>query len=231
MDGKHVRIKCPAHSGTMFYNYKQFFSIVLQAVVDARYRFIFVDVGAYGKQSDGGIFELSPVSSFIADKTRFPQDRCPPGFDIKLPYTFVCDDAYPLKRNMMKPYTSGGAAEDIFNGRLSRARRCVECAFGILANKWRLLLRSIETDPKVADSIIKCAAVLHNVVIDKEGIHKELLAAVSEKVASSDRKNAGLKTGRRYNHSASNPIAIRNCWKKYFNSEIGSVPWQDRYIK
>ena len=25
IDGKHIRVKCPPHSGSMFYNYKQFF--------------------------------------------------------------------------------------------------------------------------------------------------------------------------------------------------------------
>jgi hypothetical protein len=38
IDGKHVRVRQPAHSGSHFYNYKHFYSIVLMAVVDSRYR-------------------------------------------------------------------------------------------------------------------------------------------------------------------------------------------------
>lgn len=33
IDGKHVRIICPRKSGSMFFNYKKYFSIVLQVEI------------------------------------------------------------------------------------------------------------------------------------------------------------------------------------------------------
>lgn len=65
LDGKHLRVKCPEISGSMFYNYKGYYSIVLQGVVDANYKFIFADVGAYGKQSNVGTFSASDLHDIL----------------------------------------------------------------------------------------------------------------------------------------------------------------------
>lgn len=58
LDRKHIRLRCPNNSGSMFFNYKEYFSIVIQALVDANYRFINI-VGGYNKQSDDGTFKAS----------------------------------------------------------------------------------------------------------------------------------------------------------------------------
>jgi hypothetical protein len=50
LDGKYVESKCPAKSGSFYYNYKQYFSILLQALVDADCKLIDVDIGAVGRQ-------------------------------------------------------------------------------------------------------------------------------------------------------------------------------------
>lgn len=55
IDVKHVNIRALWNSGSLYFNYKMYFSSVLLAVVDAKYKFIIVDIGAYGRNSDSGI--------------------------------------------------------------------------------------------------------------------------------------------------------------------------------
>jgi hypothetical protein len=56
VDGKHIRICQPYDSVSLFVNYKNCFSTVLTALVDANYCSISIDVGAYGASSYCNIF-------------------------------------------------------------------------------------------------------------------------------------------------------------------------------
>ena len=87
--------------------------------------------------------------------------------DVELPFVILGDEAYPLLSYPMRPYPRRQLTESrrLFNCRLSRGRRVVESAFGILAGEWRILNKPIETSSNVEDRTVKC--VLHNTVIEK----------------------------------------------------------------
>ena len=98
IDGKHVVMQAPAGSGSQYFNYKGSFSVVLMALVDHLYRFIAIDVGSYGRNSDGGIFSHSILGRALQErKLSVPDDKPIPGLPGAMPHVIVGDEAFPLK--------------------------------------------------------------------------------------------------------------------------------------
>lgn len=56
-----------------------------------------------------------------------------------------------------------------YNKCLPAARKCVECAFGILRAKWWILGKDIEVNSDKAVHIVKCVCILHNLICIKDG--------------------------------------------------------------
>ncbi|XP_064473247.1 uncharacterized protein LOC135387941 [Ornithodoros turicata] len=121
LDGKHVAITKPAKSGSLYFNYKKFFSIVLFALADAQYKFLYIDVGAEGSSSDGGIWMTTPLASAIRqEKAHLPAGVPLPGQrELHMPAVIIADDAFPLGEHLMKPYGGSNLSDDkcIFNYR------------------------------------------------------------------------------------------------------------------
>ncbi len=69
MDGKPIAIRCPKGVVSLYFNYKKFHFIVLMALVDADYKFIWIDVGANGSASDAQIFNSSELCECIESVT------------------------------------------------------------------------------------------------------------------------------------------------------------------
>ena len=69
LDVKHIAMKKQNRSGSEYYNYNHFFSLVLLALVDTKYRFLWVDVGSSGSSSDAQICNQRKLRRKIEDGT------------------------------------------------------------------------------------------------------------------------------------------------------------------
>ena len=172
VDGKHVRIVQPPRSGSYYYNYKGYYSIVLLAVSDASYRFVYVDIGAEGKASDGGTWLQSTFYQYLTSPQN-PLDIPVPEYidevQCHVPYFLVGDDAFRMSPNLLKPFPGSSLTrkERIFNYRLCRARRIVENTFGIMTTRFKIFRRTIEVAPKFAEAIILASCILHNFLAEE----------------------------------------------------------------
>ncbi|PNF24470.1 hypothetical protein B7P43_G09104 [Cryptotermes secundus] len=162
LDGKHIVMQSPFNSGSEFYNYQLQFNIVLLTLVDAKYNFIYADIGAQGRIADGGVFKASSLHEKIEGKhLQLPEPETIQNKEI--PYFFLGDGAFPLSETMMKPYAgiyTKGSKERVFNYHLSRASRVVENAFDLLASVFRVLQKLLQ--PEKAQRVVMAIIYLHN---------------------------------------------------------------------
>jgi hypothetical protein len=105
IDVKHVVLQCPRNSVSEYCNYKKAVSIVLFALVDANYNFMFVDAGCQGRVSDSGVFTNTELYKTLEAKTLcLPQPVPLNGTEKIVPYFFIGDEVFPLSENLMKVY-------------------------------------------------------------------------------------------------------------------------------
>lgn len=242
IDGKHVAIRKPSKTGSLHYCYKGFCSIVILALADSQYQFLWANVGSPGSNSDCGIYNRSPLKQAIDEGTiGFPDSEPLPGDDRNFPFFIVGDDAFALREHMMKPYSKRNLTVDerVHNYRTSRARRVVENAFGILAMRFRCLLNTMYVKPDTATHITKACMVLHNHILQRNGPFQPIPEVDQEDARGrlipgawrteacmrevEDLSKAPRATAAGKKHQA--------YLKHYFMSEAGSVPWQVEAIE
>jgi len=229
IDGKHVRIRSLNNSGSLFLNYKDFFSIVLLAMVDANYKFVAVDIGSFGKEGDSGIFLKSNIGQNILNGTfGFPEPCQLPGSDKVAPHVIVGDEAFRLHKNIMKPYTRKSArekpSEAVFNYRLSRARKVTENAFGLLSQIFRNFYQPINLKTTTIDDLIWVVCCLHNML--REGyLEKNKRPFFEYDTEQTQPTDNMIPFSRRGGFSNIEVFEVRNLFRDFFNNE-GALSWQ-----
>lgn len=225
LEGKQVVIDSSVKNGTLFY--RKTYSLVLLALVDANNHFITVDIGLFG-QNDCGIFTDSNLGKAL-DKgnLNLPNDTKLPGSDIVAPYVMAGGEAFPLKKNLMRPFPKRqidvDAEKKNFNGRLSHARKVVDYAFGSLMQMFRFYTRRLKYEPSNATNIVLTTFILYNIIHDSN----------NKADCFNECSNGYLKINRIQNlrrnggNSRTQALSVRDNLKSYFNSPIGSVKWQN----
>ncbi|XP_063080010.1 putative nuclease HARBI1 [Engraulis encrasicolus] len=158
IDGSHIRIKPPAQHRIDYLNYKGFYSINLQAICDARGKFLDIFVGYPGSVHDTRVMKNSSVYR----AGRYP----PPGFMILGDGGYQCLDA-PVC--VMTPYKEpvNGPIQARYNYHHAKGRSIIERAFGMMKTRWRCtLFKALEVRPTFTPQIIASCAFLHNVCMD-----------------------------------------------------------------
>ena len=89
---------------------------------------------AFGRSFENGTLSIPPPQPLTCTTEPAPA----------LPFVFVGDEAFPLKKNLLRPLNFPGKNLTeplaVYNYRLSRARRIIENSFGILAARLEVFL-------------------------------------------------------------------------------------------
>ncbi|XP_064467507.1 uncharacterized protein LOC135378400 [Ornithodoros turicata] len=208
------------------------------AVVDSRYRFVLIDVGGEGRQSDSGVFNASPIGHHLESGTLdTPGLKKLPGSDLVTPHVFIGDEAFQLRPDFLRPYPGLGLPTEkrVFNLRLSRTRNCVENAFGILCARWRILLMTINLIPENADGVVKAACVLHNFLSTHNndsvgyGDNQDVFSNITEGRWHQELEGCSMLPSLHRTHARNfsrDAAASREAFTKYFCSPAGELSWQ-----
>ncbi|XP_050506192.1 uncharacterized protein LOC126884296 [Diabrotica virgifera virgifera] len=246
MDGKHIMIQAPKHSGSEFYNYKSFFSVVLFIVANANYEVMYLNVGSQGCISDGGVFDSTHFKKMLYQNTlNLPELEPLPGRTKAVPFVFLGDDAFPLSPNLLKPYPGTqekGSSKRIFNYRLSRARRISEMVFGIMSARFRVLRKPMLLEPDRVELVVAACVYLHNFL--RSSLHSRKSYSPPGTFDSEDKDTGERIPGSWRNEINNNMFAslqkqarnstleakqVRDEFAQYFMSPEGMVPWQNNF--
>ena len=134
-------------TGSLYRSYKGVFSNVLMALEDANYKFLWIDVGSDGSTNDASIYngsELEEGLESLNNIFNILEKKSLPGDNVSIQYYIVGDNAFGINKSLMNLFSIRNMQhhDRIFNYRLYRARRVVENAFGILAHKYAVFLRT-----------------------------------------------------------------------------------------
>ena len=144
LDCTHIHmVKPDSCASEKYYDRNGTFSLILMAVVDLDYKFLYVHVGCPGPYNDARVFRISALGTHTS--TLFDGDAVQVQGRMVRPYV-IADAGFALREQVIVPYPGVGlpAIQKDFNHRHSSARMCVEQTFGIFKAWWPYLGGNID---------------------------------------------------------------------------------------
>jgi len=79
---------------------------MLMSVANANYEFVYCDSGTNGRVLDGGVIENTKFyEKLLREELNRPLPRKPDNNTSDLPYVFVGDEAFVLRKDLLKPFS------------------------------------------------------------------------------------------------------------------------------
>ena len=157
-----MRIQAPKNFGTEYFNHRRFHSIVLLAVCDANYNFLYA-----GRNSDGGVFKnysLHPLLENNSLNIPAPQVLSLP-YSTEVSFVLLGDKAFGMTEYLIRSFSgmhAHGTPERTYNTRHSSARGIIENTLGIHSSRFRVLEGPIPLAPEKVKVVVLATVYLHN---------------------------------------------------------------------
>jgi hypothetical protein len=201
-------------------------------------------VGCQGRISDGGVFKHTAFGKAVLDQTlHLPEPEPLPRREMRIPYVFLDDDAFPLTENICIPHCTdlnAGSPKRGCNYRISRAQRVVENACGLLMSGFRILHKTIDLSLENTKKVVMVCTNLRNFlrkstqnenlysppgVFDNEDTERGII------VPKSWRNSTVTLTGiQSMPRNSCRKAKVRDEFVYYFMSHQGRLAWQDMYL-
>ena len=216
--GTHISIKQPNENPHNYFCYKMKYSLNVQAICDEKELFTDVDISWRGSLQDARVFANSGVNKKFQEKL-LPgvyRELIPGHFPVS--QVLLGDPAYPLLPNLMKDYTYCSSDEQVvFNQMLRSARNQIECAYGRLKARWRILNRPMDVKIDQVPLVVFASFVLNN-YCELRGAYINEEAASTQTVTERRDQNCEHLTvyDRMYTYNSARGSMTRDTFTTYF---------------
>jgi hypothetical protein len=204
IDCTHIHVVKPRilYPEDYFYHNTNGYSIIAQAIVDSKKRFIDLFVGMPGSTNDSRTLRYNGLYANVLHR-RILDDVNGVHHEGFSPY-LLGDKGFPLLLWLMVPHKNDRPLSilgRLYNRRLRRGRSVVENAFGLLKMNWRVLLTKSNLSVNIMPDVVYACAILNNMILSDRDVDVDAMIEIMERemgnLFQQDDDNGGPQQGLR----------------------------------